>query len=45
MAKAVILLIGRDALFFSEPVAWLGAMLGVLLPYFWYRKKFLKDKS
>ena len=31
--------LGSDALFVSEPVAWLGALLTVFLPYFYYRKK------
>lgn len=41
MSKAVIVWIGADALFISEPAAWLGAMLCVMLPYFYYRKKML----
>ena len=34
--------IGTDALFIAEPASWLGAMLCVFLPYFYYRKKYLK---
>jgi len=46
MAKVAVNIIGSDALFLSEPVAWLGAMLSVLLPYFWYQKKLLgKDRE
>ena len=41
MSKVVINYIGSDALFISEPVAWLGSMLCVMLPYFYYRSKLL----
>ena len=41
MAKVAIHWIGTDALFISEPVAWLGATLLLMLPYFYYRKKLL----
>ena len=46
MAKVAInwAVLGSDALFVSEPVAWLGALLCVLPPYFYYRKKLLKTK-
>ena len=43
MSKVVINWIGRDALFISEPASWLGAMLCVFLPYFYYRKKLLSN--
>lgn len=43
MSKVVINWIGSDALFISEPAAWLGAMLCVSLPYFYYRKKLLSS--
>ena len=39
MSKFIIGFIGVDALFLSEPASWLGAMLCVFLPYFYYRKK------
>jgi Na+-driven multidrug efflux pump len=41
MAKVAInwAFLGADALFVSEPVAWLGALLSVMLPYFFYRKR------
>lgn len=42
MSKAVIHIIGSDALFLSEPVAWLGALLSVLLPYLWYQRTVLR---
>ena len=42
MSKFLISYIGVDALFLSEPASWLGAMLCVFLPYFYYRKKLLR---
>ena len=42
MSKFVIGYIGADALFLSEPASWLGAMLCVFLPYFYYRRKLLR---
>ena len=39
MAKVVIHWVGSDALFISEPLAWLSALLCVVLPYFYYRSK------
>ncbi len=42
MAKVIIRWMGTDALFVAEPVAWLGALLCVLLPYFYYHRKLLK---
>lgn len=41
MAKVVINWIGTDALFISEPVAWLSSTLLLILPYFHYKKKLL----
>ena len=41
MAKVAINWLGSDALFISEPVAWFGALLCVMLPYFYYRKTLL----
>jgi putative MATE family efflux protein len=38
MAKVFIHISGSDALFLSEPTAWLLALLCVMLPYFYYRK-------
>ncbi len=37
--------LGSDALFVSEPVAWFGALLAVVVPYFYYRKKLLKTND
>ena len=45
MSKVVIHYIGTDALFISEPVAWFGALVSVMLPYLYYRKKLLNEKS
>lgn len=42
MSKLVLTWIGSDALFISEPAAWLGATLCVVLPYFYYKKKLLR---
>ena len=42
MSKVLIGHLGADALFLSEPASWLGAMLCVFLPYFYYRKKLLR---
>lgn len=43
MAKLVINYIGTNALFLAEPVAWVGGMLSVMLPYYiLYRKKRLE---
>ena len=39
MGKVLIRYIAADALFLAEPSAWLGAMLCVFLPYFFYIKK------
>lgn len=47
MAKVAInwAFLGSDALFLSEPVAWLGALLSVMLPYFYYRRKLLSGEK
>ena len=45
MAKVAINWLGSDALFISEPVAWFGALLCVMLPYFHYRKTLLTGKA
>ncbi len=42
MAKVFINFIGTDALFYAEPLAWLGALLLVALPYIYYDRKLLK---
>lgn len=38
MAKAVVIWLGTQALFFAEPVAWLGALLFTMIPYYFYQK-------
>lgn len=45
MAKIMLSQIGADALFLAEPASWFGAMLCTLLPYFYYRKKLLQEKT
>ena len=45
MSKVVISWMGSDALFVAEPVAWVGALLFVMVPYFFYRKKLLVPVS
>lgn len=45
MAKVVIHWIGTDALFISEPVAWAGATVLLVIPYFYYKKKHLQKKA
>jgi Na+-driven multidrug efflux pump len=42
MSKCFIGYIGADALFLSEPASWLGALLCVFLPYFYYRRKLIR---
>lgn len=41
MAMVAIAWIGSDALFLSEPLAWFGALVFVMVPYFFYQKKLL----
>lgn len=45
MAKVVMHWMGSDALFVSEPVAWTGALLCVMLPYYHYQVKKLGRKT
>lgn len=45
MAKVFITWIGPDALFISEPVAWTGATVLLIIPYFFYKKKHLVKKA
>ncbi len=45
MAKVVIHWMGSDALFVSEPVAWVGALLLVMVPYLLCSKKLLGEKQ
>ncbi|MBE6557576.1 MAG: MATE family efflux transporter [Ruminococcaceae bacterium] len=41
MSKWVIDFMGSDALFVAEPVAWLAALIFVLIPYVYYHRKYL----
>ena len=41
MAFVAIYWIGSDALFLAEPLAWFGALVFVMIPYFFYQKKLL----
>lgn len=41
MAMVAISWIGPDALFLSEPLAWAGALVFVMIPYFFYQRKLL----
>ncbi len=43
MGKFVILWLGVETLFYVEPVAWVGAFLPVLIPYYVLRKRYLFD--
>ncbi len=45
MSMIVIRYMGADAIFASEPLAWLVGLLCVMLPYFFYRKRLYSDKS
>ena len=44
MAKVVVNYMGVDTLFAVEPVAWLWALLLVMIPYFFYSKRLKEDK-
>lgn len=41
MAKVVVLAIGTGALYFEEPAAWVGGLLFIMIPYYYYQKKLL----
>ena len=38
MVKLVILWLGNDTLFFTEPVSWIASLLSVMIPYYVYRR-------
>lgn len=42
LAKVIVSWIGTGVLFYIEPMAWLGALLFVLFPYYTYQKKLLQ---
>lgn len=44
MSKVFLHIIGTDALFIAEPASWLGALLCVMLPYYYYEKTRLRDE-
>ena len=41
MAKGIVLVMGTGTLYFVEPVAWLGALIFIIVPYYRYQKKLL----
>lgn len=41
MAKEIVRIFGAGMLYFVEPVAWLGALIFIIFPYFYYRWKLL----
>lgn len=41
MAKFVISMVGIEALYFTEPAAWVGAFVFIVFPYYFYQKKLL----
>ncbi len=45
MAKVILSYIGRDALFIAEPVAWLGALACVGIPYLFCRQRLKKESE
>lgn len=42
MAKGIVVWAGMEALFYSEPAAWLGALIFSVLPYYYYERKLLR---
>ena len=41
MAKVVIGMVGIEALYYTEPLAWVGAFIFIVIPYYFYQKKLL----
>ena len=39
MVKLVIIWLGSDVLFYTEPVSWIASLLSVMIPYYFYRRK------
>lgn len=37
--------LGRELLFYVEPAAWVGALLVLMLPYYYYRNKLLVSRN
>lgn len=44
MAKAAVRVLGQDALFLAEPIAWAVALAVVMIPYFVYRRTRLREE-
>lgn len=44
MGKVIYLFLGSVALYFAEPVAWVGALLSSMLPYYLFKNKLLPLK-
>ena len=38
MVKLVIIWLGSDVLFYTEPVSWIASLLSVMIPYYFYRR-------
>ena len=43
MAKAVILIFGTGTLYWTEPMAWIAALLFVMVPYYFIRSKLMEN--
>lgn len=41
MAKGIVILLGVETLYYVEPAAWLGALIFISAPYYYYQKKLL----
>ncbi len=41
MAKGIVLLLGVETLYYVEPAAWMGALVFIAAPYYYYQKKLL----
>ncbi len=42
MGKFLIIWLGVDTLYYIEPAAWIGALIFVIFPYYFYHNKLLK---
>lgn len=45
MAKVIINIMGSNALFVAEPLAWLGSLIPLMIPYFFYSRKRLSERN
>ncbi|MBE6695721.1 MAG: MATE family efflux transporter [Ruminococcaceae bacterium] len=41
MAKLIIPIIGSNGIFYTEPLAWIAALLFIFIPFLYYKKKLL----